>query len=402
MADISKITLPSGGTYDIKDAVARAAINGIFVIAWNGTSDPSTDEAKGKIPAGVTVKYSTNAARTGTLAASSETLGKFYLVKSSSQQNPTLLDIYDEYVTVDNGSTASPRYTWEKIGDTQIKLTEVVTGINYNPQTATVVGTGATLKINTYPTYKVTPATTYIKASSSGGAVTASGDNVTVMTGIGTPDKQDVLKSVSVTSKKLQTTGIYGVKSGDNSTTTASKATQATTQRTAKGTGTSSSDNTNWLKGVSVSNEVLTIGAATMDLQDTTQFTFSNVTVPIRADSSTTVANGNLVATSNTSNVGDTLVSVVEAKSTDKVAAITGIPSPTTDTVIGTSSTLSITTNPTITLATDTNSGTGRVQVAKGDEVTVSKTADGAIGFNSTDSKTVLTSATTITATHPS
>lgn len=28
MADISKITLPSGNTYDIKDAVARQAIAG--------------------------------------------------------------------------------------------------------------------------------------------------------------------------------------------------------------------------------------------------------------------------------------------------------------------------------------------------------------------------------------
>lgn len=41
MADISKIKMPSGNTYDIKDAVARQAIAGgvSFIVAWNGTRD---------------------------------------------------------------------------------------------------------------------------------------------------------------------------------------------------------------------------------------------------------------------------------------------------------------------------------------------------------------------------
>ena len=42
MADISRITLPSGNTYDIKDAVARQMISGgvSFIIAWDGASTP--------------------------------------------------------------------------------------------------------------------------------------------------------------------------------------------------------------------------------------------------------------------------------------------------------------------------------------------------------------------------
>jgi len=80
MPDISQITLPSGTTYDIKDAAARAAINGTFTIAWNGTSTPVVED----IPAGVTVKYnSTN--YTGTKVADGTTLGSFYLVKAPSQ-----------------------------------------------------------------------------------------------------------------------------------------------------------------------------------------------------------------------------------------------------------------------------------------------------------------------------
>lgn len=44
MPEISKITLPSGTTYDIKDAVARAGIAGAIVIRGT-TTTPLTDES---------------------------------------------------------------------------------------------------------------------------------------------------------------------------------------------------------------------------------------------------------------------------------------------------------------------------------------------------------------------
>ena len=55
MADISKITLPSGTTYNIKDEVAREAIAGgvSFIVAWDGASTP----VPANIPAGVVVTY---------------------------------------------------------------------------------------------------------------------------------------------------------------------------------------------------------------------------------------------------------------------------------------------------------------------------------------------------------
>ena len=63
---ISKITLPSGNSYDIKDTWAREQItNGVgFTIAWDGTSTPDIT----KIPAGVVVTYN-QTEYTGTLAA---------------------------------------------------------------------------------------------------------------------------------------------------------------------------------------------------------------------------------------------------------------------------------------------------------------------------------------------
>ena len=114
MAEISKIKLPSGNTYDIKDATARQAISGgvSFVVSWDGTSTPVV----ANIPAGVVVKYNgTN--YTGTMSANSAEVGVFYLVKSSDEA----LDIYSEYVPV--GTTGSK--TWEKLGDTSVDLSDL-------------------------------------------------------------------------------------------------------------------------------------------------------------------------------------------------------------------------------------------------------------------------------------
>ena len=128
MAEISKITLPSGNTYDIKDATARQMISGgvSFVIAWDGVSLPTV----ANIPAGVVVRYN-NTDYTGTLAADTAQAGAFYLIKSSTTPSSETLDIYDEYVPV--GTTGSK--TWEKIGDTQLNLTDVVTGVSDNTLT---------------------------------------------------------------------------------------------------------------------------------------------------------------------------------------------------------------------------------------------------------------------------
>ena len=438
MADISKIKLPSGNEYNIKDDKARTDIGALntavashsteiselqqmiaggvsFNIVWTAADYASTSAPtaakKSIIPSGVTVYYNNGAnSTTGTLAASDETIGKFYLIYSKTQAGT--LDVFDEYITVGE-STKS----WEKIGDTLIDLSNVVTNVTLNKQTDTVIGSGATFTV-TQPTVVISAATStdpgafsvsefssgaaHIKATATNGGVawnsmdtqhpakeitvtttkisatalnggaawdnkdsktvltgvktnntnikaTATGggaawnnkDSKTVVTGVqasttnikaeasgggaawnskdvktvltgvktnnmylkatantGTPswsskDTKTVVSGVTASQSNLATSTVTGVQAA---TTTASKATATTTQTTATGGGNTSTANTDWLKGVSVANEVLTIGAATMETQSTTQFTFSDVTVPIKNASATTVATGQLVA----------------------------------------------------------------------------------------------------------
>ena len=109
MPDISKITLPSGTTYDIKDTVARQMAGGgvSFIIctqASNTPKDVTWDDE------GTTI--------TGTLEASSTTTGSFYLVPIQSEQGN---NIFAEYVTVEDGAI----YSWEKIGTTDIDLSDL-------------------------------------------------------------------------------------------------------------------------------------------------------------------------------------------------------------------------------------------------------------------------------------
>ena len=104
MAYISKITLPNSNTYDIKDTSA-----------WNeiGTLYSMINEISG---AGLVITK-VNELPT----ASQDTLGKIYLI-SDNNHNPSANDIYDEYITIDNGDQVATRYTWEKIGNTDVNL----------------------------------------------------------------------------------------------------------------------------------------------------------------------------------------------------------------------------------------------------------------------------------------
>ncbi len=441
MADISKIKLPSGNEYDIKDAVAREMISGgiSFIISWTATdyasSTAPTAAKLATIPAGAEVTYNNGASTaTGTLAASADTKAKFYLIYSKTQAGN--LDLFNEYVTIENGSA----YFWEKIGDTQIDLSNVVTDVSLSKQTDTVIGTDATFTI-TQPTIalatdttsgtgrvqvatgissanasgtgvawnskdqktvltgvKVTTQTTvtltanaatgtgrlkyvedvtggstsptkvHLSATASGGAVSASGDSVTAVTGVST--------------SKLATTTVTGVNGSTDITPVESRSSQTT----ATGAGTTSTTNTDWLKSISVSNEVLTIGAATMN----TQTTYSagapraSLAVPTAASSATTVATGSVSATG------------------DGATIATG--SSGTDTVLGTASSFSVT-NPSITIST--SGSTGPEVVGDVSDITVSPTykymsgsASGtAVGANGT--ATVIGSSSTFTVTDP-
>ena len=517
---IEKITLPSGNTYfiadreirDVVEDLKQAVAGGVsYNVAWDGTSEPTV----GNIPAGVTVTYQ-GQTYTGTMEANNATPGAFYLIKSKTQVDGK--DVYDEYVPV--GPDGSK--TWEKIGDTQIDLSNVVTDVELTKQTDTVIGTDATFTITqptvalstgatagtgvisvatgvssvTNPTialseesasatgrvaYTKSVSTTKLSASASGGNVGwDSKDQKTALTGVkvtaqptvtltanaatdtgriqyvesqGTANTTKIsatanitgktgsaASSVTPTTKKLATTTVTGVSGSTNITPVESRSSQTT----AKGTGTASTINTDWIKGMSVSNGVLTFGAATMD----TQTTYSagapraSLAVPTAA-SATTVATGAVTTTGSGADivtdveVGDTVTVVTAAPtitiasgSTGDVTVATGIGAATTKymsasasgtavgangtaNVIGASATLSHT-NPTVTLATGTDGdvtvatgGTTKYMAgtASGTAVTptttnIKATASGAnTAWNNKDSVTVLKSTTELDVT---
>ncbi len=364
VGDISQITLPGGNTYNIKDATARSAINGVFVIAWNGTGTA----VAANVPAGVVA-----GTVTGTLTASASTLGKFYLVKSSSQQDPTLLDIYDEYVTVRAGTDPNYTYSWEKIGDTQIKLTAIVTDVTLNKQTtnfvtgyndvtkADVIGANSTFTV-TQPTYN-NLSQTYLGATSAKPTVD---DNkaFNAVTGYANPSKDSFVQELNVTStNKLVTTTIKGV---------------------------SGSSSPGVLNTASVTGEVLTIGSTTL-------------TIPTAASDSTTVATGSITS----SGTGSSVVTAVSVKTSKD--ALTGLGTPSTSSAMGSGATFNA---PAITLAANSATATGRVQVTTG--ATPSQKTNVGVAWNSKDTKNAITAlgtpttgaglnnSTTITVTHPS
>ena len=227
MPDISKVTLPSGNTYDIKDATARALIAGgiAFSVAWDGNSTPVV----ANIPAGVVVTYSATD-YTGTKTASSAEPGTFYLVKTGTGTNK-----YDEYV-VANGA-------WEKLGTQEVDLSGLGTlaykdSVTLNTGSGDVVLGEATTFTNSSSsvsfaahttdkclgsdatfTTSVTPTTTNIKATASGTAVGADGTDTFVKSYPGATSKLVTTTVPNVTAVGSASTWAFSMGTGDDSET---------------------------------------------------------------------------------------------------------------------------------------------------------------------------------------
>lgn len=163
MADISKITLPSGNTYDIKDATARdliAAINSFnYTVCTNAANTPQ----------GVTWD-SGGTTITGTLAASASTMYKIYLVPSSIGPN----NAFDEYITL---NTTGTTYVWERFGSTDIAPADLGDLAYADTASASYTPGGSVSLTNSNKTATVSPAgsgtATYTPAGSiTGGSFT--------------------------------------------------------------------------------------------------------------------------------------------------------------------------------------------------------------------------------------
>lgn len=402
MPDISKIQLPGnpGNVYDIKDAVARQMISGgiSFIIVWTATDFASTTApAAAKlatIPAGAEVAYNNGASTaTGTLTASADTKAKFYLIYSKTQVGD--IDNFNEYVTVENGS----EYFWEKIGDTQIDLSNVVTGVSLSKQTDTVIGTDATFTI-TQPTITlaedsstgvtfvrggttkymkatasgtaVTPSTTNLKATASGTVVGANGTAAAV-TGYPNTTTDTFVKSVSAdTTKKLVLTTVPNVTGNtsvtipnvtSNTTVSASKISSNLSVKANKSTWT-------FTMGTGEGNtETLIIGGDNGSDVTATNTTYSNVTATNTVlgndltATNTTLGVAKTVATGSATTTGTGAAVVTDISIGDSASAITGLGTPSTATAL---TGVKVTTQPTVKLETGATAGTGVVSVATG------------------------------------
>ena len=184
---IHLITLPDGTVYEIEDTVARAAASaGItFVISTNAANTPKDVTWDDD---GTTI--------TGTLVASSDTTNKFYLVPATTEEGK---DIFAEYITVKDPNDI---YSWEKIGTTDIDLSNLGTlayknsaSGSFTPQgsvaapTISVSTAGATESITpfgsagTLPELTMTVSDRNLAISFSQGTLPSGGTAVSVKTG---------------------------------------------------------------------------------------------------------------------------------------------------------------------------------------------------------------------------
>lgn len=124
MADISKITLPSGSTYDIKDAVARAAIAG-GMLAFvgvpsklysgdTGTTEVPTTTGTGAFADGNTTVKRVKLAAAANIRGTSYAAGDVYTI----QNGDTIIVGNKEYVATVATSGNSTTVTWHEFGDT--------------------------------------------------------------------------------------------------------------------------------------------------------------------------------------------------------------------------------------------------------------------------------------------
>lgn len=402
MPDISKIQLPgSGGVYNIKDAVARAMISGgvSFVIAWDGTSAPDISE----IPAGVVVRYN-NRNYTGLLSADDESVqsGAFYLVKSATAIDNN--DVYDEYVPI--GVSGSK--TWEKIGDTQVDLTDVVKNVTLNKSTDSVLGEGTTFT-NSSSNVSFSGGTT---ANVLGANTTFTNGSSNVTFSGGSTDR--VLgESTTFTTTVTPTTTYLGATTTDNDFVTSVSADTSTVPNVTSNTDVSvpnitgntsvTANRSNWefKMGENDAAETLIIsGGNGSDVNATfTSLGQAATASKVTLGTEKTIVTGVTIGETRKALTGVSLIGGASS-GTGKVQVATGIDTATTTaTITGTGSDV-------VAAITDVGTGTAAAQVisvGSGDRQTVVKTVGTAtaaaqtITVGSNDTVTALTDDTSIT-----
>lgn len=373
MADtlyISKIKLPSGNTYTIKDAEAWELISqlqastdflGITTTALsdNATTNPITVDSKSvtAVNGNIVVYGKKEFIFNGTKWFE---FGDLSTLGTLAYKNSVTLNKGTSTNVLGSGSTF-------KVTNKAVSFT--------GGTSDTVLGTGTTFTAST-PTVTVTPTTTNIKATATGTGVGANG-TAAAITGFGTHSTESFVTTVTPDkSKKLVTTSITptnGTESVSKVTKTASKlvttsipnvtsAGSAATWAFAMGTGDdaetliiSGGNGTAATLGTAITAATGSVASTGKGSDIVTAVTISDKTVA-KAGTAVTVATG----AATTAGTGAVVVSDVTTASDD---AITALGTPTTSTVL---TGVKVTVQPTITLATGATAGTGVISVATG------------------------------------
>lgn len=335
MADISKITLPSGNTYDIKDATAREAI-----AALEG----------GQYFLGLTTTALTNGATTNPITVGGESV----TAKKGNIAVYGLAEfIWDGAKWIEFGdlSTLGGLATKDTVslnkGSGDNVLGEATT---FTAGTSTVTFSGGTtdnvLGSDATFTTTVTPTTTNIKATASGTTVGADG-TAAAITGFGAHSTQTFVKSVTAeTSNKLVTTTVPNV-TGNTDVTIPNVTANA---------------DKSWSVNVGTGNDAETLIFSGDFTNNTYTASDTDLGTALSA-SKVTLGTAKTVATGSVSTTGSGSAVVTGVTIGDSAAAITALGTPTTSNCL---TGVKVTTQPTVALATGATAGTGVISVATG------------------------------------
>lgn len=405
MADISKITLPSGNTYNIKDSTAREAIaaleGGSYFLGTTTTELVDNDTTNPIIVDGASVT-----ATNGNMVIYGKKEFVFNGTKWVEFGDLSALGelAYKDFVTINKGN-----------GD--IVLGEDTTFTNSsstvsfaNGTTDVVLGETTTFTSST-PTITVTPTTTNIKATASGTAVGSNG-TAAAITGFGTHSTDTFVKSVTAeTNNKLVTTSITptnGTETVSKVTKTASKLVTTSIPNVTGNTSVSFKDY-DFSMGTGNEAETLIIGKTDKTATNTTLGTAitaatggvasngsgSDIVTAVTVSDKTVAKVGSAVtvATGSVSTSGSGSAVVTGITIGDSATAITALGTPTTSNCL---TGVKVTTQPTISLSTGATAGTGVISVATG--ITSATSTQPTITVGTNDKVTAVTNIGTGTA----
>lgn len=327
---ISKVTLPTGNSYDIKDAEARDLIaelqrNGKYL---GITTTPLTE---GATTNPITIDGESVTAKAGDWVITSDEKKEFIFNGTAWQEFGDMSDLGSlAYKDSASGTVSVPTSASSGFTGTAATLkitpagTNAASSVSFAAHTTkNVMGTGTTA---TVPAPSGT--TKYLQKNNA-------------ITGLGTPGTDTFVKSYPGATSKMNTTTVTGV----SGSVTASKATAGTAKNVATtgtavtvalntlGTETATRTANTPMWGASVSNETLSFTFKPINTTSVTPavsngtitpYTFADVTVPKAAATATTVATGALSANGGGASVMTGLGTATTA------SAVTGYANPTT------------------------------------------------------------------------